>query len=143
MAQRIQRKRIKGWRMPAGTIYVGRPSMWGNPFYVRPSLYMDHWSVYFEDKSISAEFLLKRDAQIEAVRLFEKWFSIEIAAVGTDLHNFRNRYGWRGFQLACAARNLLRNKDLACWCAPDEPCHADVILEVANSTILPEVRDAK
>ena len=30
--KRIQRKRTKGWRMPANTIYVGRPSKWGNPF---------------------------------------------------------------------------------------------------------------
>lgn len=31
-ALRIQRKRIKGWKMPPGAIYVGRPTMWGNPF---------------------------------------------------------------------------------------------------------------
>jgi hypothetical protein len=29
---RIQRKRTKGWRMPPGAVYVGRPTMWGNPF---------------------------------------------------------------------------------------------------------------
>jgi hypothetical protein len=29
---RIQRKRTPGWRMPAGTVYVGRGSRWGNPF---------------------------------------------------------------------------------------------------------------
>lgn len=26
----------------------------------------------------------------------------------------------------------LRGKDLACWCALDQPCHADVLLELAN-----------
>lgn len=26
----------------------------------------------------------------------------------------------------------LRGKDLACWCKPGEPCHADVLLEFAN-----------
>lgn len=30
--KRIQRKRSKGWRMPPNTVYVGRPSKWGNPF---------------------------------------------------------------------------------------------------------------
>ena len=30
MPKRIQRKRIKGWRMPKGAIYVGRGSKWGN-----------------------------------------------------------------------------------------------------------------
>jgi len=30
--KRIQRKRIKDWRMPPNTVYVGRPTKWGNPF---------------------------------------------------------------------------------------------------------------
>ena len=30
-------------------------------------------------------------------------------------------------------RRELRGKNLACWCNPGEPCHADVLLEVANS----------
>ncbi|WSY19447.1 DUF4326 domain-containing protein (plasmid) [Embleya sp. NBC_00896] len=29
--ERIQRRRVKGWRMPKGAIYVGRGSVWGNP----------------------------------------------------------------------------------------------------------------
>lgn len=27
---------------------------------------------------------------------------------------------------------FLRGKHLACWCKPGEPCHADVLLEIAN-----------
>ena len=34
MAERSQRKRDKGWRMPEGAVYVGRPSKWGSPFKV-------------------------------------------------------------------------------------------------------------
>jgi hypothetical protein len=30
------------------------------------------------------------------------------------------------------AKKELRGKDLVCWCAP-QPCHADVLMEVANS----------
>jgi len=30
--KRIQRRRTKGWRIPAGAVYVGRPTKWGNPF---------------------------------------------------------------------------------------------------------------
>jgi len=37
MPQRIQRRRIKGWKMPPNTIYVGRPTKWGNPFIVGKS----------------------------------------------------------------------------------------------------------
>lgn len=31
MAKRIQRQRTKGWKMPEGAVYVGRPTKWGNP----------------------------------------------------------------------------------------------------------------
>jgi hypothetical protein len=31
-----------------------------------------------------------------------------------------------------AALPELRGHDLACWCKLDEPCHADVLLELAN-----------
>jgi hypothetical protein len=34
----------------------------------------------------------------------------------------------------------LRGKNLACWCALDQPCHADVLLELANVPICDEVR---
>ena len=32
--KRIQRKRTKGWKMPPNTVYVGRPSKYGNDFKV-------------------------------------------------------------------------------------------------------------
>ena len=32
--ERIQLKRTKGWRMPANTVNVSRPTKWGNPFTV-------------------------------------------------------------------------------------------------------------
>ncbi len=31
----------------------------------------------------------------------------------------------------------LRGKNLACWCAPDRPCHADTYLELANAPEAP------
>jgi len=34
MPIRVQRKRSRDWRMPADTVYVGRPTKWGNPFAV-------------------------------------------------------------------------------------------------------------
>lgn len=32
---RIQRKRARGWRMPSNAVYVGRPTVWGNPYAVK------------------------------------------------------------------------------------------------------------
>jgi len=49
----------------------------------------------------------------EAVESFRDWMS-------------RNR------TQTSRARAALAGKDLACWCALDEPCHADVLLELAN-----------
>lgn len=31
MPVRVQRKRTKGSHMPVGSVYVGRPTAWGNP----------------------------------------------------------------------------------------------------------------
>lgn len=31
------------------------------------------------------------------------------------------------------ARRELRGKNLACFCPPDQPCHADVLLKAANT----------
>lgn len=35
-------------------------------------------------------------------------------------------------ELQAAIREQLAGRDLACWCRLDMPCHADVLLEVAN-----------
>lgn len=29
-------------------------------------------------------------------------------------------------------RQALRGKNLCCWCGLDDPCHADILLEIAN-----------
>ena len=36
--KRIQRNRAKDWKMPANAIYVGRPTVWGNPYGVGSQL---------------------------------------------------------------------------------------------------------
>jgi hypothetical protein len=35
-----------------------------------------------------------------------------------------------------AVRRRLVGKNLACWCPLDQPCHADVLLEIANAQAL-------
>lgn len=98
--RRIQRKRTKGWRMPESAVYVGRPTIWGNPHRV---------------EIIGAEL---------AVKMFRRDIEAGIA-------------GWPGIRKPLTVemiREQLRGKDLACWCALDQPCHADVLLELANTT---------
>lgn len=64
--------------------------------------------------------ITKREATENSVRLF--------AADLTD---------WLGGRIECQeglaeAIARLRGHDLACWCPLDSPCHADVLLEIAN-----------
>ena len=117
--KRIQRKRTKGWRMPEGAVYVGRPSKWGNPFTVvnghrQGWLVWDDrdrhgWVTHETSNGYVASFDTERDARREAVRRFRRFM-------------FRQ---W--------ALTELRGKDLVCWCPLDQPCHADVLLELANA----------
>ena len=103
--QRIQRKRTKGWRMPEGAVYVGRPSRWGNPFVVGTYVTPDIARYYPEPVYV-------RDAA-RAVQLYRRWITGSAQ---------------RGEGLVPE----LGGRDLACWCPLDQPCHADVLLELAN-----------
>jgi hypothetical protein len=95
--RRIQRKRTKGWRMPAGAVYVGRPTNFGNPYQV--------------GRNMPAG---------TCVQFYREWME-------GKRHN-------HGKPDAKAIRSL-RGKDLACWCPLNQPCHADVLLELANPGI--------
>ena len=46
-----------------------------------------------------------------------------------DIDEYHARRDW-----ILAHIHELRGKDLCCWCKPDEPCHADVLIELANKT---------
>lgn len=115
--QRIQRKRTKGWRMPEGAVYVGRPTKWRNPFAVGDG------AVY----RIGALTTMVRDNRV-AVLLYK---------LGLECGEYEFRYGENTYHLHPMPLTMpdaveLRGKDLACWCPLDAPCHADVLLELAN-----------
>lgn len=119
--KRIQRKRTKGWRMPDNTVYVGRPGCWGNPYVVTKQYdSIAGATIYFVDgpdqDSISSH----------GPEGITEHPSIRAAQSATEL--FANNVLFSHTQLG-----KLRGKDLACWCPLDQPCHADVLLEWANS----------
>jgi len=103
MPERIQRKRKKGWRMPVNTVYVGRPTIFGNPFDLR----------------------YEQGGRTEAVKKYELWLSSE----GDKLFP---RLAQRRVKLL-EQLSILKGKNLACWCSSDQPCHADVLLKLANT----------
>lgn len=114
MPERIQRKRTASWRMPEGAVYVGRPSRWGNPF--RPILVAGEWLVE-DDNGVQYDgFGSKTNAIGRCVALYR---SLDMAFMtAADLAEFVAP---------------LRGHDLACWRPLDQPCHADVLLEIANT----------
>lgn len=117
---RIQRQRTKGWRMPEGAIYVGRPTRWGNPFTIeRDGAFFGRqlYRIYADDPSVPPTFYGGEHdldhALEQIVALYRRWLTSSQARVD-DLVP------------------LLAGHDLACWCALDKPCHADVLIELAN-----------
>ena len=110
---RLRLSRRKGSSLQAASratnglaaVVVARPTRWGNPF------------------------VIGRDGTRErCVELHRKLLDGSVctdcsAAVATQ----------RAYQ-DHVARNLpqLRGKNLACWCPLDQPCHADVLLALAN-----------
>jgi hypothetical protein len=103
---RLQRRRAKSWRMPPNTISVTRPGRWGNPF----------------DWRQGVEIGGRGWAKGAAVDLFRQWIFIP------NMHP--NKPAPPTIQEINAA---LRGKHLACWCAPGEPCHGDLLLMIANA----------
>jgi hypothetical protein len=63
-------------------------------------------------------------------------FRVEVAGRQLAVDMYRN-YVLGDPILLAAIRSELRGRDLACWCRPGEPCHADVLLELANSEVMP------
>lgn len=135
---RFQLKRVKGWRKPKGSVIVDRRTIWGNIFVVKGP-YPRHempFMVYCSEGpgvgSYLGSYKTKKEANQRAVDLFSQYFDNSIAEPGTPLYEFRQLYGWHGFQLASVCHKLLHGKNLVCWCKPDLPCHGDIILKVAN-----------
>lgn len=108
---RVQRKRARGWKMPANTVYVGRPTRYGNPFVVgRDGKVAD--CMYLYTLLANGYLCLGMKATIEEQE--------------------------RAQRAMRDAKKYLRGKNLACWCplidkdGKPVPCHADILLKIAN-----------
>jgi hypothetical protein len=111
----IQRSRKKGTKLvsPNGlpTDCVSRPSVFGNPFPAK-----------------DAEAAGYPDGATMAVWAFRVWLGLESSE---DCHEIRDAYP---LQREALLQQLptLQGKNLACWCEVGKPCHAAVLLEIAN-----------
>ena len=91
--------------MPEGAVYVGRPSRWGNPHLVGDFINCDCLQGQQRDEPFTPA------RAVAAYRIY-----ICRAEGDGSYYDFSS----------------LRGRDLACWCPLDQPCHADVLLELAN-----------
>jgi len=118
MPKRIQMTRQRPWRAEnPDAVRVDRTTKWGNPVKIVPV-------------RKSGPFDLERDG-------------VGFIGQNTDLEGARRSAAARFRDLvlhhpglapsAEAIRRELAGRDLACWCPLDQPCHADVLLEIANA----------
>ena len=117
MPQRIVLSRQRGFDLAATSValnglpakVVTRPGRWGNPFAI--------------DEVMASEGLDRAAAQARAVSLCGDWLrgrlSPEVSpGPAPDLDILRIELG---------------GHNLACWCKAGTPCHADILIEIANS----------
>ena len=107
MPRRIQRKRAKGWQLPTGAVIVTRPTKWGNPF-----------------TEAAARKAGRREPHAWIVSAHRRWLKGD-PEFADHFPEQRRR--------VLADIGELRGKTLCCWCRPEQPCHADTLLELANS----------
>ena len=111
--KRLHRTRRRANFTPPGAIYVGRPTIWANPFAGRPRIGHKR-SIILYDAWLSGQtdaHVLARAGLSEA----------ETAALGRLRHR------------VLQALSSLRGADLQCWCPLTSAwCHADVLLRAAN-----------
>lgn len=127
---RIQRSRQHKQKSPNGLsiVYVGRPGKWGNPFKaVGDMVYeyagdrhkiLDPW--VWKETCTSPE-----EALFRCLQLYQDW--LLPYKHGDDLHSF-----YLSTARIEEIRLELQGKNLSCWCAVGQPCHADILLKLAN-----------
>jgi hypothetical protein len=111
--RRFVRSRMKGTKMPEGTVYVGRPSRWGN-----------RWKAEAVDGvgwcclDTETRLIIQARDRADAHDLAAAHYRARLAADPGLVEDIRAK---------------LRGKDLMCWCPHGVSCHADVLLEIANA----------
>ncbi len=136
---RIRLSRQRGWRMPDNTVKVDRTTRWGNPFNMKDSAHC--WTAL--SVGCKGDPAGRHEA---SVKLFRSWIEggaavrYEECGIYVDAAGQREAVAVSPHLVAPLPptleeiRSAMAGKNLACWCKLDQPCHADVLLELANRT---------
>lgn len=143
--QRIQRRRNKGWRKPAGAIYVGQGSEWANPFALgSPSGLAREPAVFWHGRDWEYESRISDAGALHPYVRADGSFvpcTVRHMTAAESVECFRAWISGGGWPISWVPsevptrddiRAALAGHDLMCWCPPDQPCHADLLLEIAN-----------
>ena len=131
--RRVQLRRTKGWRIPPNTVKVDRTTKWGNPFNFKSPEHC--WTALaFGERGDPA------GRHAASVKAYRDWMQSPAGMRLEQCGLYAEKDGENipvAVSPAVEARtppdaSELRGKNLACWCKPDQPCHADVLLELAN-----------
>lgn len=115
--RRIHRSRLKGWRTPPNTKYVGRTGradtphgLWGNP-YTGPSAAIQFRALF---------------TIIQKLINLNDWEGLELTRkkVGHEIYHHM-------FTIVSDVKQL-KGLNLSCSCGLTESCHADTLLAEAN-----------
>lgn len=117
---RVQQRRTRGWRKPENTVGVARPSRYGNPFRVGERAVINDATGVIVDNSKRQSMIVRDRAHAVALYRDAVYGHIWVAEPSYPFIPRRHEV------------ERLRGKNLMCFCPLDEPCHADVLLEIAN-----------
>lgn len=110
--------------MPENTVCVTRPGKWGNPFIVvrYDGTYPWKWEVR-DTRTLVDD----NDPMVVGCH------QTKPQAVQSAIVLFLRALGNGGLSVSIGdVIERLRGKNLACFCPLGSPCHADVLLEIAN-----------
>lgn len=109
--------------MPPNTVCVTRSGKWGNPFVIRERRgkfeVISTLPCDIESEGVDRVIVAVGDTREEAARKAVAIFKTALLSEDLPVHPHH-------------VREQLRGKNLACFCAPGSPCHADVLLDIAN-----------
>jgi hypothetical protein len=110
---RLHRTRRARAATPVGAVYVGRPTLWGNPFSGRP-----------------------RIGHARSVILYQAWIAGDLSprvlrCAGFTESEINALQRWRARLIPSLSQ--LRGRSLQCWCPlTSDWCHADALLRIVN-----------